>query len=96
MEALGGSRAQRLVRVAFRGLQRSVREWAVRQGWGGRPVDQKQAQGILLAALGVLTSVGRRQRNGSAGRAPYPPSLLRGVGGLAKNNGTVNYVPRSG
>jgi hypothetical protein len=28
------------------GLQRSVREWAMRLGWGGRPVDQKQAQGI--------------------------------------------------
>jgi hypothetical protein len=36
------------------GLQRSVREWAMRQGWGGRPVDQKQAQGILIAALGVM------------------------------------------
>jgi hypothetical protein len=36
------------------GLQRSVREWAIRQGWGGRPVRQEQAQGILLAALGVL------------------------------------------
>jgi hypothetical protein len=36
------------------GLQRSVREWAMRQGWGGRPVEQKQATGILVAALGVL------------------------------------------
>lgn len=36
------------------GLQRSVREWALRQGWGGRPVRQEQAQGILIAALGVL------------------------------------------
>jgi hypothetical protein len=36
------------------GLQRSVREWAIRQGWGGRPVRQEQAQGILIAALGVL------------------------------------------
>ena len=36
------------------GLQRSVREWAVRQGWGGRPVDHKAAAGILIAALGVL------------------------------------------
>lgn len=36
------------------GLQRSVREWAIRQGWGGRPVDQKAAKGILVAALGVL------------------------------------------
>jgi hypothetical protein len=36
------------------GLQRSVREWAIRQGWGGRPVRAEQAQGILVAALGVL------------------------------------------
>ena len=34
------------------GLQRSVREWAIRQGWGGRPIRQEQAQGILMAALG--------------------------------------------
>ena len=36
------------------GLQRSIREWAMRQGWGGRPIGEKQAQGILVAALGVL------------------------------------------
>jgi hypothetical protein len=36
------------------GLQRSVREWAIRQGWGGRPVRQEQAQGILIAGLGML------------------------------------------
>jgi hypothetical protein len=38
------------------GLQRSVREWALRQGWGGRPVRQEQAQGILVAALGMLAA----------------------------------------
>jgi hypothetical protein len=38
------------------GLQRSVREWAIRQGWGGRPVRQEQAHGILVAALGVLAA----------------------------------------
>jgi hypothetical protein len=36
------------------GLQRSVQEWAILQGWGGRPVRHEQAQGILVAALGVL------------------------------------------
>ena len=36
------------------GLQRSIREWAMRQGWGGRPVRIEQAQGILVAALGML------------------------------------------
>ena len=38
------------------GLQSSIREWAIRQGWGGRPVDQKEAKGILVAALGMLAS----------------------------------------
>jgi hypothetical protein len=38
------------------GLQRSVREWAMRQGWGGRPVRQEQAQGILIAALGTMAA----------------------------------------
>ena len=38
------------------GLQNSVREWAIRQGWGGRLVRQEQAQGILVAALGVLAA----------------------------------------
>ena len=36
------------------GLQRSIREWALRQGWSGRLVGEKPAQGILIAALGVL------------------------------------------
>jgi hypothetical protein len=44
------------------GLQRSVREWALRQGWGARPVRQEQAQGILVAALGVLAA---QQSSGS-------------------------------
>ena len=38
------------------GLQRSVREWALRQGWGGRLVEQTEARGILVAALGVLAA----------------------------------------
>jgi hypothetical protein len=38
------------------GLQRSVREWAIRQGWNGRSIDQNPAQGILIAALGVLAA----------------------------------------
>ena len=38
------------------GLQRSIREWAMRQGWSGRPVRQEQAQGILIAVLGMLAA----------------------------------------
>jgi hypothetical protein len=44
------------------GLQRSLREWAMRQGWGGRPVRAQQAQGILLAALGDLAGIYGYQR----------------------------------
>jgi hypothetical protein len=36
------------------GLEMSVREWAIRQGWGGRPVSPPQAQGMLVATLAVL------------------------------------------
>jgi Domain of unknown function (DUF6456) len=36
------------------GLQRSIREWAMRLGWGGRRIGEKQAHGILVAALGML------------------------------------------
>jgi hypothetical protein len=36
------------------GMQRSIREWSMRQGWGGRPIGEKQAHGILVAALGML------------------------------------------
>jgi hypothetical protein len=49
------------------GLQRSVREWAIRQGWSGRPVRQEQAQGILIAALGMLAA---HFGYGEARRAP--------------------------
>jgi hypothetical protein len=55
------------------GIQRSVREWPMRQGWGGRAVRQEQAQGILVAALGVLVSCHdrgeRRRLTGSPGDA---------------------------
>ena len=36
------------------GLEFSVREWAMRQGWAGRTVHGPVAQGILVAALGML------------------------------------------
>ena len=55
LDALGGlGQPGRLCVWHVVGLQRSIREWAMRQGWGGRPVRVEQAQGILVAALGVL------------------------------------------
>lgn len=45
-------------------LECSIREWALRQGWGGRSVRQESAQGILVAALGVLAKhYGYRDRD---------------------------------
>jgi hypothetical protein len=47
------------------GLQCSIRAWAMRQGWSGRPIGEKQAQGILIAALGMLARhYGYRPRGG--------------------------------
>lgn len=36
------------------GCEASVREWALRQGWSGKPLAPQNAQGMLVAALGVL------------------------------------------
>jgi hypothetical protein len=38
------------------GCENSVREWAMRQGWGGRLVPPTQAQGMLVATLCVLAA----------------------------------------
>jgi hypothetical protein len=57
MEALGGlSSPAGSCMWHVIGLQRTVHEWAHRQGWGGRPVRQEQAQGMLVAALGMLAA----------------------------------------
>lgn len=57
LEALGGqdSAAGSCVWHVV-GCEASIREWATRQGWGGRSVGHSQAQGILVAALGVLAA----------------------------------------
>jgi hypothetical protein len=36
------------------GWERSLKEWALQQGWNGRRVSQEAAAGILIATLGVL------------------------------------------
>lgn len=38
------------------GWERSLKEWALEQGWSGRRVSQETASGILIAALGALES----------------------------------------
>lgn len=55
LEALGGhGSAAGSCAWHVLGCEASVREWATRQGWGGKLVGHSQAQGILVAALGVL------------------------------------------
>ena len=36
------------------GWERSIKEWALQQGWSGRRVSQEAASGILIAALGAF------------------------------------------
>lgn len=36
------------------GWERSLKEWALEQGWSGRRVSPETASGILIAALGAL------------------------------------------
>jgi hypothetical protein len=36
------------------GWERSLKDWALQQGWSGRRVSQEAASGILIAALGAL------------------------------------------
>lgn len=55
LDALGGHDSPAGSCVWFVvGLELSVREWALRQGWSGRPVHGPVAQGMLVAALGTL------------------------------------------
>ena len=36
------------------GWERSLKAWAIEQGWNGRRISQEAASGILVAALGAL------------------------------------------
>jgi hypothetical protein len=73
------------------GLQRSVREWAMRQGWGGRLVRQEQAQGILIASLGMLASHDWRRRAKPASKSDSAqPQGSLGPRDLALHAGTAH------
>jgi hypothetical protein len=39
------------------GCDWTIKDWALRQGWAGRPLGQEQAAGILVAALGMLQAL---------------------------------------
>ena len=75
LDAVGGSSSpagSALWYVA--GLQLSLREWALRDGWNGKRIDRDEAKGILVAALGVLARYYGYERSyvsrGNSSRAP--------------------------
>ncbi len=69
LEAVGGSGSpagSALWYVA--GLQMSIRDWALRDGWNGKRVEKNEAKGILIAALGVLARYYGYERSGCPSR----------------------------
>ena len=46
------------------GLQMSIRDWSLRDGWNGKRVEKNEAKGILVAALGVLARYYGYERSG--------------------------------
>ena len=55
IEAVGGMGSPGGSAVWFVvGLGLSVREWALRQGWGGRSMSPDEARGALVTAMAVL------------------------------------------
>ena len=69
LEAVGGSGSpagSALWYVA--GLQMSIRDWSLRDGWNGKRIDRDEAKGILVAALGVLARYYGYERSGGTVR----------------------------
>jgi hypothetical protein len=58
------------------GLECSIREWAMQQGWNGRPLVPAHGQGILVGALGTLVEhyglAPRSRRTGDIAPPPRP------------------------
>ena len=39
------------------GCEWTLKDWALREGWGGRPIGVETAAGVLVGALGVLQAL---------------------------------------
>ena len=65
LDAVGGNSSPAGSALWFvAGLQLSLREWALRDGWNGKRVEKNEAKGILVAALGVLARYYGYERSG--------------------------------
>ena len=59
------------------GLECSIREWAMQQGWNGKALVPAHGQGILVSALGTLVEhygLAPRPRRSAAAMMPIMPS----------------------
>ena len=66
LEAVGGNSSPAGSALWFvAGLQMSIRDWSLRDGWNGKRVEKNEAKGILVAALGVLARYYGYERSGS-------------------------------
>lgn len=77
LEAVGGNSSpagSALWYVA--GLQLSLREWALRDGWNGKRVEKNEAKGILVAALGVLARYYGYERSTPRTHRPVHRSVI--------------------
>jgi hypothetical protein len=67
---------------------------AIRQGWGGRPVRQEQAQGILVAALGILAAQHGYDRGQETGwpKVPGDGPVAHFSGGLLGRTNVLSWL----
>ena len=69
LDAVGGNASPAGSALWFvAGLQMSIRDWALRDGWNGKRVEKNEAKGILIAALGVLARYYGYERSGCPSR----------------------------
>jgi hypothetical protein len=69
------------------GLECSIREWAMQQGWNGRPLVPAHGQGILVGALGTLVEhygLAPRSRRSPAPVLSIVPSADGAAGGAVQ------------
>ena len=69
LDAVGGNGSPAGSALWFvAGLQMSIRDWALRDGWNGKRIEKNEAKGILVAALGVLARYYGYERSGCPSR----------------------------
>jgi len=77
LDAVGGNSSPAGSALWFvAGLQLSIRDWALRDGWNGKRLEKNEAKGILVAALGVLARYYGYERSGGPIRRKSRPDEM--------------------